>query len=127
MAVFSKATSMRRRGLLGLSVLAVVLTIGVGLLLWQAVELSSVSRVSAQVNRLKPFAGGVRLALIGLAVALWPAWVRLAYRYGRVDEGRRDDLLAQRWRVLGWLLVIGLLLGQNLLGQLFAVTTGPLA
>jgi hypothetical protein len=118
---------MRRRGLLGLSVLALFLTVGVGVVLWQAVELSSVFWVSGQVDRLKLFAGGVRLVLIGLAVALWPSWVRLAYRYGRLDEDRRDSLLAQRWRALGWLLVIELLLGQNLLGRIFAMTTGPLA
>ena len=42
-----------RRGLLGLSVLAVVLAAGGGVLLWQAVELSSVAQVAAQVDELK--------------------------------------------------------------------------
>ncbi len=125
--VFSKAAGMRRRGLIGLSVLAVFLTIGVGFLLWQAVELSSVSWVSAQVDHLKPIASGVRLALIGGVAAFWPTLVALAYRKGRVAEGKRDALLAQRWRVVGWLLGLELVLGQNLLSRFLAVTTGPVA
>ena len=115
---------MRRRGLLGLTVLAVVLTMGVGLLLWQAVELSSVSTVFAQIDRFKPFASGVRLALIALLAALWPRLVHLAHRRGRVDDSQRDSLLVQSWRVVGWLLVIELMIGQNLFGRIFATTTG---
>ena len=126
MAESGKATVVRRCGLLGLSVLAIVLTVGVGVLLWQAVELSSFPRVSAHVDQLKPFASGVRLAVIGLVAVLWPRLVRLAQRSGRTDEGQRQDLLAQRWRVVGWLLVIELVLGQNLLGRFLAVTTGAL-
>ncbi len=123
--VFSKVTVIRRRGLIGLSVLAVVLTAGIGVVLWQAVELSSVSQVSAQVDQLKPFASGIRLALIGLLAALWPKLVWLAHRSGRIDEGQRDGLVAQRWRVVGWLLVIELVLGENLLSQFLALTTAP--
>ena len=126
MAVFNKA-AMRRRALFGLSVLAVVLTMGVGLLLWQATELFSVSKVSARIEQFKPFAGGIRLALIGLLAALWPRLVHLVHSLGRIDQEKRDSLLALRWRVVGWLLVIELLLGQNLLSRMFAVTNGPIA
>ena len=117
---------MRRRGLVGLSLLAVVLSLIVGAWLWQAAELSSVSQVSDQVERLKPIASAVRLALIGLLAALWPRLVCLAYRYGRIEESKRARLLAERWRVAGWLLVIELALGQNLLGQFFTAATGSL-
>lgn len=71
---------MRRRGLLSFTLLAVVLTIGAGSSLWQAVELSSVSQVSAQVERIKPLATGIRLALIGLLAAFWPWLVHQAHR-----------------------------------------------
>ena len=117
---------MRRLGLLGLTALAVVLTIGVGLLLWQAVELSDMSQVSAQIDQIKPFASGIRLALIGLLAALWPRLIHLAHRSGRVEDSQQSNLLALRWRLVGWLLVIELVLGQNLLGRIFAVTTGPI-
>jgi hypothetical protein len=125
MAVFNKSTVMRRRGFLGLSLLAVALTIIMGVVLWQAVELSTVAQVSAQIDRIRPFASGVRFAFIGAVAALWPKLIHLVCRYGRVEEARRDDILAQRWRVVGWLLVIELVLGQDLFGRFFAVTTGP--
>ena len=38
----------------------------VGVVLWQVVELSSLSVVSQRVDQAKPLLGGVRLALIGL-------------------------------------------------------------
>ena len=124
MAASSKAVAVPRSGLLGLSVLVVVLAAGIGVLLWQAVELSSMAQVAARVDELKPIARGIRLALIGLVAALWPWLIGLANRAGRIDEQQRDDLLAQRWRLLGWLLVIELVLGQDLLGRFFAAATG---
>ena len=113
-----------RGGLLSLSMLAVVLAAGVGVLLWQAVELSSVAQVATRVDELKPVATGIRLAFIGLVAVLWPWLIGLAHRAGRIGEDQRDDLLAQRWRLVGWLLVIELVLGQDLLGRFFAATTG---
>jgi len=114
-----------RRGLLGLSVLALVLAAGVGVLLWQAVELSSVAHVAARVDELKPVATGIRVALIGLVAALWPWLIGLAHRAGRIGKEQRDALLAQRCRLVGWLVVIELVLGQGLLGRFFAAITGP--
>ncbi|MCP5417441.1 MAG: hypothetical protein H6965_10140 [Chromatiaceae bacterium] len=114
---------MHRQGLLGFSILAIVLTMGVGLLLWQATELSSVSKVSDRIEQVKPLAGGIRLALIGLLAVLWPRLVHLAHSLGRIDQEKRDGLLALRWRVMGWLLVIELMLGQNLFGRMFVVTS----
>jgi hypothetical protein len=122
--VFSKALAVPRSGLFGLSVLAVVLAAGIGVLLWQAVELSSMAEVAAPVDELKPAATGFRLALIGLVAALWPSLIGLAHRTARIGEQQRDSLLAQRWRLVGWLLVIELVLGQELLGRFFTATTG---
>jgi len=126
MVVFNKS-AMRRHGLIGLSVLAIVLTIGIGLLLWQAVELSSVSKVSDRIDQIKPMASAIRLVLIGLLGVFWPRLVHLVHSLGRIDQEKRDRLLTLRWRVVGWLLVIELVLGQNLFGRMFAVTTGSIA
>ena len=124
MAASSKAMALPRSGLLGLSVLVVFLAAAIGVLLWQAVELSSMGQIAARVDELKPLASGVRLALIGLVAVLWPWLIGLAHRAGRIGEKQRDDLLAQRWRLLGWLVVIELVLGQDLLGRFLAATTG---
>ena len=120
----NKAVLVNRRGLLGLSLLAAVLAAVVGVLLWQAVELYSVAKVTARVDGLKPVATGIRLTLIGLVATLWPWLLGLAHRAGRIGEEKREDLLVQRWRLVGWLVVIELVLGQDLLGRFFGATTG---
>ena len=127
MAVFSKVSSMRRRWLVGLSLLAVGLIFAVGALLWQAAELSSLSAVSDQVARLKPFAGAIRILFIAVLAVLWPRLVDLAVRAGRVDAAERSRLLALRWRVVAWLLIIELMIGQDLFGRFFLATSGPVA
>ena len=116
--------AVNRRGFLGLLMLTIASAAGASVLLWQAVELSSVAQVAAQVDELKPVATGIRLALIGLVAALWPGLIGLAQRAGRIGKERHNDLLAQRWRLVGWLLVIELVLGQDVVGRFFAATTG---
>ena len=127
MAVFSKVPSIRRRWFVGLSILAVGLIFAVGALLWQVAELSSLSAVSEQVVRLKPFAGAIRILFIAVLAVLWPRLVDLAVRAGRVDAAERSRLLALRWRVVAWLLIIELMIGQDLFGRFFLATSGPVA
>ncbi|MCP4288322.1 MAG: hypothetical protein GY792_28500 [Gammaproteobacteria bacterium] len=125
--MFSKVPSMRRRWFVGLSLLAVGLIFTVGAILWQATELSSLSVVSDQVVRLKSFAGVIRLLFIALLAALWPRLVDLAVHSGRVDAAERPRLLAFRWRVVAWLLIIELMIGQDLFGRFLIATSGAVA
>ena len=127
MDVFSKVPSIRRRWFVGLSILAVGLIFAVGALLWQVAELSSLSAVSEQVARLKPFAGVIRLMFIAVLAVLWPWLVNLATRTGRVDVTERSRLHALRWRVIIWLLIIELMIGQDLFGRFFLATSGTVA
>ena len=125
--MFSNVPSMRRRWFVGLSILAVGLIFGVGALLWQAAELSSLSAISEQVARLKLFASVIRLLLIVMLAALWPWLVDLAARYGQVDTIGRSQLHALRWRVVAWLSIIELMIGQDLFSQFFLATSGSVA
>ena len=125
--MFSKVPYMRRRWFVGLSLLAVGLIFAVGALLWQVAELSSLSAVSEQVARLKPFAGVIRLMFIAVLAVLWPWLVNLATRTGRVDVTERSRLHALRWRVIIWLLIIELMIGQDLFGRFFLATSGTVA
>ena len=118
---------MRRRWFIGLSFLAVGLILAVGALLWQAAELASLTTVSEQVARLKPFAGAIRLLLIGVLGALWPWLVDLAVRYGRVHAAERSKLYALRWRVVAWLLIIELIIGRDLFSGFLLATGGAVA
>jgi hypothetical protein len=117
MAGSSRGLSFRRSWFLGLSLLALALVLAVGAVLWQAVELMSLAAVSERIEGLKPVAGAVRLFLIGLLASLWTGLVEFAARNRNVDDRTRTHWLALRWRVTGWLLVIELVLGQDLLGR----------
>ncbi len=127
MAEFSRAISSRRRWFLGLSVLALALVMAVGALLWQAVELTSLAAVSRTIDDFKPIAGVVRLTLIGLLALFWPRLVAFAARTRNADDRTKAHWLALRWRVTGWLLVIALVLGQDLLGRFLAAIRGSVA
>lgn len=118
MAACSNGTGLRRRWFLALSLVASAAVIVMGIVLWQAIELSSLTAVSEHVDGLRPLLGGLRLALIG---ALAVAWPRLSSLRSRAeDEAARARWMALRWRVVGWLLVIELIIGQNLLGRFFS-------
>ena len=56
MAACSNGAQLRRRWFLTLSLVAVGGVIAVGLVLWQAVDLNSLSTVSERVAAAKPFA-----------------------------------------------------------------------
>jgi len=70
---------------------------------------------------LKPALTGFRLAIIALVAVAWPWIVNALQRWGRIDGTQAANLIAVRWRIVTWLLVIELVLGQNLLGQVLAV------
>ena len=112
--------SIRRRWFVGLSILAVGLIFAVVRSL--AGGRTRLSAGFEQVVRLKPFAGAIRILFIAVLAVLWPRLVDLAVRAGRVDAAERSRLLALRWRVVAWLLIIELMIGQDLFGRFFLAT-----
>ena len=126
MAAFSNGAQLRRRWFLTLSLVAVGGVIAVGLVLWQAVELNSLSTVSERVAAAKPFASAIRFALIGLLALAWP-WLPAFWAGAeRYDDRTHARWMALRWRVVGWLIVIELVLGQNLIGRFLGAISGHL-
>ena len=114
---------MRRRWFVTLSLVAALAVIAIGALLWQAVELSSLTAVSSRVEQVKPLMSALRLATIGLLAVAWPQlapWISsLRARASADDEATRARWMVLRWRIVGWLLVIELIIGQNLCGRFF--------
>lgn len=127
MAAFSSGAQMRRRWFLTLSLVAVGGVIAVGLVLWQAVELNSLSTVSERVAVAKPFASAIRCALIGLLALAWPRLPALWTGANDSDDRTHTHWMALRWRVVGWLIVIEIVLGQNLIGRFLGAISGPVA
>ena len=127
MAVFHSGLVMRQRWFLLLTLLAFVLALVVGGGLWHSVETSSVSEIQTRVDALKPTFTGLRLFLIALVAVAWPFVTSVLHRWGRINEAQAATLLALRWRVVTWLVVIEGVLGQNLLGQVLSVLQGSRA
>lgn len=124
MAAFRNGVAMRRRWFGLLTLLAFGLALGIGALLWQSVQTTSVVAVQTRIERMKPAFTAIRLLVIALVALLWPAVTRSLHRWGRVDGAGAGRLLSLRWRIVTWLLVIELLLGQNLLGHFVAALQG---
>ena len=127
MVVFRNGSAMRRRWFVLLTLLAFGLALGIGALLWHAVQTASIVAVQSRIEVIQPVFTAIRLLVIGLVALSWPAVTRALHRRGRVDEACAARLLSLRWRILTWLVMIELMLGQNLLGRLLAALQGTSA
>jgi len=117
MAVFSNPTPNRHRWFWRLGLLASILALVMGALLWRTLDTTEIAAMQTRVEGLKPVFTGTRWLLIALVTGLWPAITHKLQRSGRIDEAGKTQLLALRWRVLAWLVLLELVLGQNLLGH----------
>ncbi|MES9874475.1 MAG: hypothetical protein ABW146_15290 [Candidatus Sedimenticola sp. 6PFRAG7] len=125
--MFRSGLALRRRWFFLLTLLAFALMLITGGILWHSVGTSSISEIQTRVDTLKPVFTGIRLFVIALLAMTWPFFTSGLHRWGRIDEGQRDTLGNLRWRVVTWLVVIELVLGQNLLGQVLALLHGSRA
>ena len=117
----------RRRWTLALTLLAFALALAIGGLLWQSVETSSVLVIQESVKALKPVFTAMRLSVIAVIALTWSPLVSAVCGWQECDEPRRAALLALRWRIILWLIVIELVLGQNLLGHFLDTFRSPVA
>ena len=127
MAVFRSGIVMRLRWFLRMTLLAFAFAMVVGAFLWHSVETSSVVAIQTRVDAMKPIFTGFRLFLIALVAVAWPFVTSVLHRWGRINEAQATTMLALRWRIVTWLVVIEGVLGQNLLGQVLAVLQGSRA
>ena len=124
MAASRNRFARRRRWFVLLTLLAFGLALGIGAFLWQSVQTSSVTALQTRIEVMKPAFTTIRFLLIGLVTLLWPALIHGLHRWGRVDEAEEAQLLSMRWRIVTWLVVIELTLGQNLLSRFMSALQG---
>jgi len=93
----------------------VLLTAGIlvlaasGVMLWGQVE--SMDTIGQRLQTAAPWLTLLRISLITAVIAAWPRIVPWLTR--RADA--RTALLAARWRVAAWLILLELILGQGLI------------
>ncbi len=127
MVMFRSGFALRRRWFLLLTLLAFALALSTGGILWYAVEISSVVAIQTQVDAMKPLMSGIRLFMIALVAIAWPFVTGSFHRGGWINKAQATRMTTLRWRSVTWLVVIELVLGQNLLGQVLAVLQGSRA
>ena len=124
MAVFHSGLVLHRRWFFLLTLLAFALALVTGGILWHSVGTSSVIDIQIRIDSMKPLFTGIRLFLIVLVAVAWPFVTNNLNRWGQIDKAKATMMLGLRWRIVTWLVVIELVLGQNLLGQILAVARG---
>lgn len=109
-----------RKGFLLLSLLAVVMTVMVGGWLWHNLQGHSMQLIRGQIEEWRPIFIGIRWALITILSIGWsPLCCWLADK-GYLTTKNTTQLQNGRWRVIGWLLVMELIVGQNLIARLLS-------
>ena len=114
----------QRRWFMRMTILTIGLAFIIGSILMFALQLSSVTLVQNQVNTYGSWLSLFRLALIACVALLWRPIVRQLHAGNRIYEIRMHELLALRWRVIAWLLILELLIGQNFIPRLIAALSG---
>ena len=118
--MFSSALS-RRKGFLWLSLVTALLTLLAGFFLWSSVQTHSVISIREHILQWQPVLSGMRWTLIGGLALAWPGLCLWLVESGRINIDKAQQLNALRWRIVGWLIVIELILGQSLLVKLTAI------
>ena len=104
----------KRRWFLRLTVLTVVFALTIGAFLIHVLQSSTVVILQSSIDSYSSVLTGLRLGTIGLIALIWPKRIQFAEHSGRIRKDAGTHLKSLRWRIIGWLLVIELLLGQNL-------------
>jgi uncharacterized membrane protein len=97
------------------------LTVIVGWVLWQSVALSSISEIRQRIDSMQATITGIRLSVIALIAITWPLVINGIHQRRHFSSEKAATLKSLRWRIVIWLIVIELLLGQNLISQMLGL------
>ena len=108
----------RRPWFLRLCALTILSALMIGAVLVLLLKSTSVESLQSSIDDYRTGMTVIRLMLIGLIALIWPILVQSSEQSGAISIERSTELRDLRWRIISWLLVIELLLGQNLIWHL---------
>ena len=114
----------KRAWLLRLCVLTIVAAIMIGAVLMVSLKSTSLESLQSSIADTRTQTTAIRLTIIGLIALIWPMLVQHTERSGAISIERSAELRDLRWRIISWLLVIEMLLGQNLIWRVFQIWDG---
>ncbi len=109
---------------MSLTITAAALTVLIGFVLWSSIQTHSVQTLQEEVGHWQPLLTGVRWVLIGSLALAWPYLCYCLVRSGNLGKSEARQLISLRWRIVGWLVVIELILGQGMIVKLLASMVG---
>ena len=121
--MFSSTLS-KRKGLLLLSLTATLIALITGLVLWDSIQTHSIQSIRNHLDHWQPLLTAIRWTLIGGLALGWPLLCRLWIRARKLSHLEAQQLKMLRWRIVGWLVVIELILGQGVLSKAMTMMTG---
>ena len=114
----------KRRWFLRLCVLTIASAIVIGAVLIVLLQSASLESLQSSIDDYRIKTTAIRLMIIGLIALIWPRLVQSTELSGAISIERSAELKNLRWRIVGWLLLIELLLGQNLIWRLLHTVNG---
>jgi hypothetical protein len=107
-----------------LSLVTALLTLLAGFFLWSSVQTHSVISIREYILLWQPVLSVIRWTLIGGLALVWSGLCRWLVESGLINIDKAQQLKTCRWRIVGWLIVIELILGQSLLVKLTVIVAG---
>lgn len=121
------STLSNRKGLLLFSLTAILLALFTGLFLWDGVQTHSIQTIRNHLDHWQPLLTAIRWTLIGGLGLGWPQLCRGWVRARNLSHLEAHQLITFRWRIVGWLVVIELILGEGLLIKAMSMMIGQTA
>lgn len=96
--------------------LVLAVTVAIGMAIWQ--HRVGFTATGDTIANAKPYFLLFRLVTAAVLISGWTYWMNYLARTKDWSDAHLQHAVSLRWRVLGWLIVLELLVGQNLLRHL---------
>jgi len=104
--------------------MATLMALVVGFFLWDGIQTQSVQAIRSHIDHWQPILTGIRWSLIGTLALCWPQLCRWWVQARDLNSHNAQRIAALRWRIVGWLVAIELILGQGALIKAISIITG---
>lgn len=118
---------MKRRWFLRLSAVALLGAIVSARVLLMTLKHTDIQTLGNSIQNYRYAGTVIRLSGIVLISLVWRSLVSASETSGHISRERSAELMALRWRITTWLMVIELLVGQNLINAVWPAPTGSVA
>ena len=107
-----------------MGLLALLLTVLAGFLLMHRLQTSSMQSVRLEIDSWKMPLMVLRWSLVAWVALGWQGLVGFLEHAGLIGQSRSGPVLSMRWRVIGWLLLLELVIGQGMVSAFAALIAG---